>query len=181
LPPFKPAKQVVKLIHKTRDKGLRSGHKPLEAGDIVLGKLEGYPPWPGHICDAKNIPVEIMKERLSDDLTWAVRFFPEGDYGWLQTKDISHLQPHEIVAYLDVSAKSASADLIEAYQIALNPEDWLRSKDQEVQREEAHTDDGSRSKKRKRSSDLIVGARMAPPAFTRKPRYNISVDHDRSR
>lgn len=49
LPPFKPAKQVVKLIHKTRDKGLRSGHKPLEAGDIVLGKLEGYPPWPGHV------------------------------------------------------------------------------------------------------------------------------------
>jgi hypothetical protein len=177
LPALKPTERAsakepdAKPTPKARDKGLRSGQKRLEAGDIVLGKLEGYPPWPGHVCDPKNIPAEIMKEHLSGEFRWAVRFFPEGDYAWLETKDISHLQQHEITGYLDVSAKTASADLMEAYRIAINPEDWLRSKDQEMQQEEVRTDDGSSPKKRKRSSDQRAEVRVGPPAFTRKPRY----------
>lgn len=55
LPALKPTERAsakeldAKHTQKARDKGLRSGQKYLEAGDVVLGKLEGYPPWPGHV------------------------------------------------------------------------------------------------------------------------------------
>lgn len=79
------------------------------------------------------------------------------------------------MAYLSVSGQSASTDLIAAYKIALNPKEWLRSKDQEVEQAEARTDDGSSPKKRKRSLDPMA-TRVGPPAFTRKPRYNVSAE-----
>jgi len=80
-----------------------------EIRDIVLGKVRGYPPWPGmvssiesrvpsgmvslishfispafrffQVVDPENVPEQVMKERPTTKKThfYCVRFFPTGD------------------------------------------------------------------------------------------------------
>ena len=42
---------------------------------------------------------------------------------WLQAKDLSKLQIHEIQAYINEPHKR-NGDLLEGYRVALNPEGW---------------------------------------------------------
>ncbi|KAJ7884371.1 hypothetical protein B0H14DRAFT_2700698 [Mycena olivaceomarginata] len=50
--------------------------------DVVLGKLRGFPPWPGIIVDPDSIPKAVAKDRPRNKSSnvYAVRFIPAGDY-----------------------------------------------------------------------------------------------------
>ncbi|KIY73025.1 Tudor/PWWP/MBT, partial [Cylindrobasidium torrendii FP15055 ss-10] len=94
--------------------------------DVVLGKVRGYPPWPGWIVDPDDAPRKVKDERpgKGGSSTAAnfslVQFFPTGDYAWLTPKDISRLQKHEVESYINDPVKK-SGDLLSGYRIALNP------------------------------------------------------------
>ncbi|CAE6404498.1 unnamed protein product [Rhizoctonia solani] len=110
-----------------------------EVGNVVIGKVKGYPPWPGEIIDPDEAPNKVKLERPnSKKLTfYCVRFFPVGDHAWLPTKDVSRLLPHEIAAYLAEPSKR-KGDLLEGYKIANDPHDWRKEKDALAERERAN-------------------------------------------
>ncbi|KZT71650.1 hypothetical protein DAEQUDRAFT_91074 [Daedalea quercina L-15889] len=164
-----------------------------EVRDIVLGKIRGYPPWPGMIVDPNSVPESVQNERPNAKAKkgnwYCVRFFPAGDYAWIVPKDISKLQQHEIQAYIAEPFKK-SADLLQGYRIALDPTDW--EKEREAQRdaaaeEEANAEidqlesDGEeeagddeeeevkpKAKKRKRDSEATPAKSKAKPKTPKK-------------
>jgi len=141
-----------------------------ETRDVVLGKVRGYPPWPGMVVDPETVPPGVSKERPTSKKAtfYCVRFFPTGDYAWLVSKDISKLQPHEIESYINEPYKK-SGDLLQGYRIALDPSKWeqeIQAATQLAVEEEANAEideleseredeesGKSKSKKRKRISD----------------------------
>ncbi|CAE6414583.1 unnamed protein product [Rhizoctonia solani] len=110
-----------------------------EVGNVVIGKVKGYPPWPGEIIDPDEAPTKVKQERpVSKKVTfYCVRFFPVGDHAWLPTKDVSRLLPHEIAAYLAEPSKR-KGDLMEGYKIANDPHEWRKEKDALAERERAN-------------------------------------------
>lgn len=110
-----------------------------EVGNVVIGKVKGYPPWPGEIIDPDEAPSKVKQERpVSKKVTfYCVRFFPVGDHAWLPAKDVSRLLPHEIAAYLNEPSKR-KGDLLEGYKIANDPHEWRKVKDALAQRERAN-------------------------------------------
>ncbi|TFK44037.1 hypothetical protein BDQ12DRAFT_672276 [Crucibulum laeve] len=157
--------------------------------DIVLGKVRGFPPWPGMIVDPESVPPSVSHERPSAKKTtfYCVRFFPTGDYAWLVSKDISKLQRHEVESYINEPFKK-SADLLAGYRIALDPKSWEEERDAmthdaveaeanaEIDQLESEADEdasekkASKSKKRKRESDVTSAAKpkKAPKAKKEK-------------
>ncbi|KAF8885430.1 hypothetical protein CPB85DRAFT_1337159 [Mucidula mucida] len=97
--------------------------------DLVLGKVRGYPSWPGWIVDPVDAPPRVKAERpgkggaKTSNLFSLVQFFPTGDFAWLAPKDISKLKSHEIDAYINEPTKK-NGDLLAAYRVALKPEEW---------------------------------------------------------
>ncbi|TRM57681.1 hypothetical protein BD626DRAFT_514189 [Schizophyllum amplum] len=147
-------------------------------GDVVLGKVRGYPSWPGRIVDPDAVPSTVTRERPPGKKAtcYCVQFFPKGDYAWLYPKDISKLQKHEIEGHLSDPPSKTKGELQEGYRIALNPEPWAAELDARIeaagQEEEEDEPDPevdelegsegsseSKSKKRKRQSD--AGAKKA--------------------
>ncbi|KAG8740892.1 hypothetical protein FRC10_003780 [Ceratobasidium sp. 414] len=114
-----------------------------EVGNVVIGKVKGYPPWPGEIIDPEAAPKKVKAERpLSKKVTfYCVRFFPVGDHSWLPTKDVSRLLPHEITAYINEPSKK-KGDLLEGYKIAKDPHDWRKEKDTLAAREKEMEESG---------------------------------------
>ncbi|CAE6433812.1 PWWP domain-containing protein 1 OS=Schizosaccharomyces pombe (strain 972 / ATCC 24843) GN=pdp1 PE=1 SV=1 [Rhizoctonia solani AG-1 IB] len=110
-----------------------------EVGNVVIGKVKGYPPWPGEIINPDEAPTKVKSERpVSKKVTfYCVRFFPVGDHAWLPTKDVSRLLPHEIQAYLAEPSKR-KGDLLEGYKIANDPHGWRKEKDALAERERAN-------------------------------------------
>ncbi|CAE6479640.1 unnamed protein product [Rhizoctonia solani] len=110
-----------------------------EVGNVVIGKVKGYPPWPGEIIDPDEAPSKVKLERpTSKKVTfYCVRFFPVGDHAWLPTKDVSRLLPHEIAAYLAEPSKR-KGDLLEGYKIANEPYEWRKEKDALAEREKVN-------------------------------------------
>ncbi|KAF4567085.1 PWWP domain-containing protein [Pleurotus pulmonarius] len=149
--------------------------------DIVLGKVRGFPSWPGMIVDPAGVPPAVLKERPGKKTTsHCVRFFPRGDYAWLASKDISKLQVHEIQSFLNEPHKK-NGDLMEGYKIALDPKEWEENIDQLIaeadadadidQLDESEGEAGSegpkKSKKRKRESEAASTTKSKTP---KKPR-----------
>ncbi|KAM0789449.1 hypothetical protein ACM66B_000271 [Microbotryomycetes sp. NB124-2] len=98
--------------------------KTFETGDVVLGKLKGYPAWPGHIVDNESAPPKVRKEKPSKSKSsYLVQFFPTGDFAWLSSRDISTLSPQDIDAFFNSKGKK-KADLSAAYETARDPDTW---------------------------------------------------------
>ncbi|KAK0462239.1 uncharacterized protein EV420DRAFT_1639446 [Desarmillaria tabescens] len=135
--------------------------------DIVLGKVRGYPPWPGMVVDPNDAPQQVIDDRPAGKKSnfYLVRFFPAGDFSWLAPKDISKLQQHEIEAYINEPFKK-SGDLLTGYKVALDPSDWEKRKaeqaeaaaSEEVVDEVDQLDSESEEKPRKRKRDSDGGA-----------------------
>ncbi|PPQ95931.1 hypothetical protein CVT26_016152 [Gymnopilus dilepis] len=153
-----------------------------ETGDSVLGKVRGYPPWPGVIVDPADAPPAVLSEQPPGKKAtfYCVLFFPMGDYAWLHAKDLSALKRHEIEAFLADESKKRNGDLREGYRIALDPQPWMtnRAEIQQAEIEAAENeqvdqlesenegDEDSeakkKSKKRKREDDPTKPAKKAP-------------------
>lgn len=164
-------------------KSAKAGTKEVSSydqGDIVLGKVRGYPPWPARIVDPDIVPSSVSQERpVKKAHFYCVQFFPAGDFAWLMAKDISKLQTHEIQSYINEPYKK-SGDLLTGYRIALNPTKWEEER-QHLISEQGPEDDGTQSqideldsdggttkrskpKKRKRESDNGLTGKTRKPA-----------------
>ncbi|KAF6745265.1 hypothetical protein DFP72DRAFT_974406, partial [Ephemerocybe angulata] len=113
---------------------VRAAREPsvYHVGDVVLGKVRGYAPWPGIVSNPDNVPENVKADRPANKKAtfYCIRFFPNNEYSWLLEKDISRLQPHEIEAYItEPTKKKAKPDLLEAYRIAQDPTAWLAKMD----------------------------------------------------
>ncbi|KAK7031098.1 hypothetical protein VNI00_013702 [Paramarasmius palmivorus] len=148
-----------------------------EVKDIVLGKVRGFPPWPGQVVEPESVPASVKQEKPTNKktTTYCVQFFPTGDYAWLPPKDISRLQKHEIESYINEPYRK-SGDLLSGYRVALDPTKWEETRaaqladaadDDEEEEEEAAgevdelasgDEDGSKGKKRKKSTASTGGA-----------------------
>ncbi|KAJ7645008.1 hypothetical protein B0H17DRAFT_458673 [Mycena rosella] len=98
-----------------------------DTGEIVLGKLRGFPPWPGMVVDPNTVPKAVSKERPTNkkSIAYAVRFFPTGDYAWLGPKELKRLTTADINAFVrDAGAGRKSGDLLAGYRSALDPTAW---------------------------------------------------------
>ncbi|KAJ3992067.1 hypothetical protein F5050DRAFT_1580275 [Lentinula boryana] len=117
-------------MSKKGSKGSKTEVSLYEVADIVLGKLRGYPPWPGRVADPASIPSEVLKERPpgKKGVVYCIQFFPAGDFSWISSKDISKLKPNEIETYIaDHPEVKRSADLLEGYKIARDPREWSQN------------------------------------------------------
>ncbi|KAJ6503736.1 hypothetical protein C8R45DRAFT_973612 [Mycena sanguinolenta] len=96
-----------------------------ETREVVLGKIRGFPPWPGMVVDPETVPAAVSKERPTSkkSLAYAVRFFPAGDYAWLGSKELSRLTIPQINAFINDTNRKAG-DLKEGYKKALDPTAW---------------------------------------------------------
>ncbi|KAI0028446.1 hypothetical protein K488DRAFT_80684 [Vararia minispora EC-137] len=169
----------------TTNKDKSAAAATYSVSDIVLGKVRGYPPWPGMVVDPENVTEDVASERPPGKKTpfYCVRFFPKGDHSWLQAKDISRLQPHEISAFIADPVKKG--ELLDGYKIAQDPRKWQEEQDQiAAQAAEAAADaevdeledgtadaDGAKPKKRKRGGDADgkpKSARKDAPAAAKK-------------
>ncbi|GAA5936288.1 hypothetical protein JCM3775_006454 [Rhodotorula graminis] len=93
-------------------------------GDIVLGKVKGFPSWPGQIVDVADAPVKVQKEKPPKAKnTHLVQFFPTGDFSYLQPRDLVILTPREIESYIS-SGNKKKGDLLTAYKTAQDPAAW---------------------------------------------------------
>lgn len=122
-------------------KGAKSSSKEVSSygtRDIVLGKVRGYPPWPGMVVDPDSVPSVVYKERPSSKKAafYCVQFFPTGDYAWLVSKDISKLQTHEIESYINEPYKK-SGELLSGYRVALDPRKWELDREAAIAEAEA--------------------------------------------
>ncbi|KAF8814822.1 Tudor/PWWP/MBT [Phlegmacium glaucopus] len=163
-----------------------------DIGDVVLGKVRGYPPWPGMVVDPADVPHHVLSEQPPGKKVtlYCVIFFPMGDYAWLHSKDMSTLKKHEMEAFLADDNKKRNRDLCEGYRIAVDPKPFLqklkedraaiaqeleeREQNAEVDQLESEPeddqDDDSRagkkskaaSKKRKRESDVEPKPKKTP-------------------
>ncbi|KAJ4491014.1 hypothetical protein J3R30DRAFT_3277408 [Lentinula aciculospora] len=116
-------------MSKKGTKGSKTEVSSYEIADIVLGKVRGYPPWPGRVADPASIPSTVVKERppLKKGVVHCVQFFPAGDFSWLSPKDISKLKPNEIESYIAEHPEvRRSGDLLLGYKIARDPREWAR-------------------------------------------------------
>jgi hypothetical protein len=141
--------------------------------DIVLGKLRGYPPWPGMVADPDSVPPAVARERPKGTKIYCVQFFPAGDYAWLPPKELSKLSVSQIKSYIDEPSKK-SGELLSGYKIRLDPSKWeeermanlqeaLDEDDEEEdqvadddEEEEANASSSKAGKKRKRTSDVGI-------------------------
>ncbi|KAF9547332.1 hypothetical protein CPC08DRAFT_715826 [Agrocybe pediades] len=158
-------------------------------GDPVLGKVRGYPPWPGVVVDPADAPPAVLSEQPPGKKPFfhCILFFPMGDYAWLHSKDLSSLKKHEIEAFLADDTKKRNGDLREGYRIALDPQPWMTNRQQTI--ENAQVDElasenedadgepesgsgkkakASSAKKRKRESDAGAEPKKAAVAKQKK-------------
>nr|XP_018260871.1 uncharacterized protein I303_06588 [Kwoniella dejecticola CBS 10117]OBR83029.1 hypothetical protein I303_06588 [Kwoniella dejecticola CBS 10117] len=140
--------------------------RQFKAGEIVLARLRGYPPWPARIADPDTLPRNVLKQRPGKNpLIFCCQFFPAGDFSWLQSKEIKPLSSSEISSYLAEPHRKATGGLREAYQTAQDPTEWdgqqadiqqakeeaENEADEDELEEEDEEEEASGAKKRKRA------------------------------
>ncbi|PAV18484.1 Tudor PWWP MBT [Pyrrhoderma noxium] len=158
-----------------------------EINEIVLGKLRGFPAWPGQVVDPETVRPDVARDRPKKANFYCIRFFPAGDHAWLNTKDLSKLKKHEIEAYINEPHKK-NGDLLSGYRVALDPSKWEEemAKRQEAAEEadadeevdelegeeddDGNDDDKPKVKKRKRDADAAAKAKKKTdkPAKSKK-------------
>ncbi|KAF7322183.1 PWWP domain-containing protein [Mycena kentingensis (nom. inval.)] len=96
-----------------------------DIGDLVLGRVRGYPMWPSMsaLAAAKGV-------------AYAVRFFPAGDYSWLSAPDLERLTIDDCKKYIEENEAIAAEakqknkkDMLEGYKACLDPEAWEKEHD----------------------------------------------------
>ncbi|KAJ7582086.1 hypothetical protein C8J56DRAFT_243966 [Mycena floridula] len=139
----------------------KNGEKAYAIGDIVTGKIKGYPAWPGIIVDPSTAPDSVLAERPEGKkIAYCVRFFPKGDYAFLHPPSIASLSAATIQRWID-RPPSKSAELATGYRQALAPETAFLPPDDE---EEEVDEDGdaeveAQPKKRKRGEGKVTKAK----------------------
>ncbi|KAJ7441521.1 hypothetical protein B0H11DRAFT_2096109 [Mycena galericulata] len=110
---------------KSGSSAKKSEPETFDTREVVLGKIRGFPPWPGMVVDPASVPKAVSKERPANkkSTVYAIRFFPAGDYAWLPPKELTRLTSEAITAFVQDSSKKGG-ELMEGYRKALDPVAW---------------------------------------------------------
>ncbi|KAJ7167101.1 hypothetical protein C8R46DRAFT_1096045 [Mycena filopes] len=151
---------------KTSSSAKKAEPETFEARDVVLGKIRGFPPWPGMVVDPATVPRAVAKERPAGkkNAVYPVWFFPAADYAWLSPKEITRLTPTQINSFInDDGARRKGGELMEGYRIALNPDPWEQTRKipmvDELDEEEEEEEGGETKKKRRRAASAAAKGR----------------------
>ncbi|KZT56644.1 hypothetical protein CALCODRAFT_310610 [Calocera cornea HHB12733] len=96
-----------------------------EVGELVLGKLQGHPPWPGKIADPHKLPMQIAlacPDRDDPDV-YPIRFYPDGDYWWVKHTEIIRLDQERVAKFVR-ETRANFGPLLEGYKIARDTSEW---------------------------------------------------------
>ncbi|OLL22125.1 PWWP domain-containing protein2 [Neolecta irregularis DAH-3] len=97
--------------------------RALTPGTLVLGKIKGYPWWPGIACflvtDEQVTEEAIKLKPANKSEIYAVYFFPDANYLWASKSEVKPLRPEEIDNFLKLG--KGSKDLKDAYKMATKP------------------------------------------------------------
>ncbi|KAJ7848803.1 hypothetical protein B0H13DRAFT_2285207 [Mycena leptocephala] len=89
--------------------------------DIVLGTVDGFPPWPGEIVDPTMAPDAIKQKKKKNCFvnksTELVRFFPGGEYAWLSPTRVTQLSVTQIEEFVANSGHK-KPELVNGYRKA---------------------------------------------------------------
>ncbi|KAF7336599.1 Histone-lysine N-methyltransferase, H3 lysine-9 specific [Mycena sanguinolenta] len=90
-------------------------------GDIVLARSRQLD-WPARVVDPTSAPGAASRARLRArrSVSYAVQYFPLGNFVWLGPKSLTHLTR----AMIEARAPDATGRLKEAYRLALDPSGW---------------------------------------------------------
>ncbi|KAJ7748220.1 hypothetical protein DFH07DRAFT_830462 [Mycena maculata] len=133
---------------KSSSSAKKSEPETFDTREVVLGKIRGFPAWPGMVVDPASVPKAVSKERPASkkSVVYAVRFFPAGDYAWLPPKELKRLTADDISAFVSSPGRKEN-ELLEGYRKALDPAAW----------EEEHAANPPAAKKRKSKSKAKKG------------------------
>ncbi|UZJ53786.1 hypothetical protein CBS101457_003106 [Exobasidium rhododendri] len=128
-------------ISKSKDAtGNGDDSRHFSIGDVVLGKIKGYPLWPGILVDDANVPKRKVLDARPGKSYFIVRFFPAADYGFNKAHDLKKLHKREIEAFLSDPHKKG-AELREAYLLAKKPDEWNEEQNRIVKEAESKGED----------------------------------------
>ncbi|KAJ7850795.1 hypothetical protein B0H14DRAFT_3663800 [Mycena olivaceomarginata] len=88
-----------------------------KTSDIVLGTVDGFPPWPGEIVDPTTAPNAIKTKRFAKKNTALVQFFPGGEYAWLAPTRVTHLSVTQIEEFV-ANSRHKKPQLVNGYRKA---------------------------------------------------------------
>jgi len=120
---------------ETKAKAAESGEpKTFNIGDIVLGRIKGYPPWPAKVVDPDKeyLTKEVLKLKPAKKTTLLVKYYTDANYSWSPPQELQPLTPKAIETFL---AGKKAGPLFKAYKTAQDPEEWEAQ--QEVSAEKA--------------------------------------------
>ncbi|KAK6460762.1 vesicle coat complex AP-3 [Scheffersomyces coipomensis] len=66
--------------------------KKFQPKDLVFAKMSGFKPWPAFIIPLNLVPKNVSKSKKKST-EYCVIFIPEGNYGWIQEKNLTELTP----------------------------------------------------------------------------------------
>lgn len=133
-------------------------------GDLVLGRIKGYPPWPAKVVDPEKeyLTKEVLKTKPAKKQVHLVKYYTDGNYSWSADKELNSLTPKAIETF--IGNKKGAGALLKAYKTAQDPESWEAEKEAEAEKakdagddDELDSEDEVESKptdgKRKRKAD----------------------------
>jgi len=88
---------------ETKAKAADSGEpKTFNVGDIVLGRIKGYPPWPAKIVDPEKeyLTKEVLKTKPAKKTTLLLKYYTDANYSWSTPNELVPLTPKAIETYL---------------------------------------------------------------------------------
>ncbi|KAJ7830553.1 hypothetical protein B0H14DRAFT_3464693 [Mycena olivaceomarginata] len=107
-------------------KKLAASTTAFKTRDIVLGTVDGFPPWPGEIVDPVTAPDAIKAKRFANKNTALVHFFPVGEYAWLAPMRVTHLSVTQIEDFV-ANSRHKKPQLVNGYRKAyLNTKSLVR-------------------------------------------------------
>ncbi|KAJ7927351.1 hypothetical protein B0H13DRAFT_1861355 [Mycena leptocephala] len=96
-------------------KKLAAGVTAFNTSDIVLGTVDGFPPWPGEIVDPATAPDSIKNKRFANKSTALVQFVPGGEYAWLAPTRVTHLSVTQIEEFV-ANSRHKKRQLVNGYR-----------------------------------------------------------------
>ncbi|KAK4685938.1 hypothetical protein P7C73_g4197, partial [Tremellales sp. Uapishka_1] len=156
-----------------------SSSKSFSIGDMVLGRLKGYPPWPARIANPEEVPSKVAATRPGKSShIFCVQFFQAGDYSWLNSRELTPLTSSEIEAYLAANHRSKSKNgLREAYETAQDPSEW----DAAQEKMKANVEEEEEEEVDELEEEETGGKRKRPAAEKKEKKKKAKTEKKKSR
>ncbi|KAJ7683483.1 hypothetical protein B0H14DRAFT_3907858 [Mycena olivaceomarginata] len=148
--------------------------------DIVLGTVDGFPPWPGEIVDPATAPDAIKQKKkkncFANKSKELVRFFPGGEYAWRSPTRVTQLSVTQIEEFVANSGHK-KLQLVNGYRKAAE-----RAKDhRQIAPANLHKCGGGEEEKEEEvfPTGASVVAMLRPPLNADSPRVKVTDNKEK--